>query len=453
MITTLGIFLIPFIALTLVMRSSSFMYVATFFAPFTATSIFHMPSGVPITPFQFFAGLSILFWCVWLLIGKSGIEFKLSLSQIAFLTFLIAVICSSAMPLLIDGKLMISSNTLNDISYERLSFNSSRLKLLFPVLIGSMFAFVLASFLNSKQKVKLAVRVFAASGFFVAIWGLLQFLFQNVLGMEYPHYIFNNSMSKTMQGYLQMINIGGKEFYRISSVTHEPSIFAKNLLPVLALLFTCRAMGAVVFRSSVDVMMIMTILVALILSTSSIGYVGIILIFGLFFLTRTSEVRFGTRMAILLGSLSIVGMASVSILAQAFFTEIVLEKSQSGSFLERILSIETSFGYFLEYPFLGVGWANVTSHDLIMNLLVNTGIIGCVLFLFFVCVLVSKSRSRLKLTSNKKNNFAIHSGVLSGFLVVIICGVVSGLEFYNGGIYVLTGLLFALQRGFYDKRQ
>jgi len=429
------------------------MYIAVFFAPFTATSIFHMPSGVPITPFQLFAGLSILFWCVWLFMGKSGIEFKLSLSKISFLTFLFAVICSSAMPLLIDGNLMISSNILNDISYERLSFNFSRLKLLFPVLIGSAFALVLASYLNSNHKIKLTVKVYVASIFFVAIWGLLQFLFQNVLGMEYPYYIFNNSMSETMQGYLQMINIGGKEFYRISSATHEPSIFAKTLLPALALLFTCRAMGAVVFRSSVDVMMMMTILIALILSTSSIGYVGIILIVVLVFFTGTSQVRFRTRMAILLGSLSAVGMASFSILAQAFFTEIVLEKAQSGSFLDRILSIETSFGYFLEYPILGVGWANVTSHDLTINLLVNTGVIGLISFFFFVCVLVSKSRARLKFTSNNKNNFAIHSGILIGFLVTILCGVLSGLEFYTGGFYILIGLLFSLQRNFYYERR
>ena len=88
-----------------------------------------------------------------------------------------------------------------------------------------------------------------------------------------------------------------------------------------------------------------------------------------------------------------------------------------------------------------------------MNLLVNTGVIGCALFLFFVCVLVSKSRARLKFTSNNKNNAAIHSGVLTGFLVIIICGALSGLEFYTGLSYMLIGLLFALQRGFYDERR
>jgi hypothetical protein len=59
----------------------------------------------------------------------------------------------------------------------------------------------------------------------------------------------------------------------------------------------------------------------------------------------------------------------------------LLNKFTSGSGLDRIFSIRVAFGYFQQFPILGIGWGSATSHDLIVKLLSNVGIIGTFTFL------------------------------------------------------------------------
>jgi hypothetical protein len=44
------------------------------------------------------------------------------------------------------------------------------------------------------------------------------------------------------------------------------------------------------------------------------------------------------------------------------------------------MTISLAFGYFQRYPILGIGWGSATSHDLIVKLLSNVGIVGTILF-------------------------------------------------------------------------
>jgi hypothetical protein len=65
-------------------------------------------------------------------------------------------------------------------------------------------------------------------------------------------------------------------------------------------------------------------------------------------------------------------------------SSVLLDKASSGSALERLMTVQLAFGYFQKYPLLGIGWGSATSHDLLVKLLSNVGILGA--FTFFAAV-------------------------------------------------------------------
>jgi cbb3-type cytochrome oxidase subunit 3 len=67
------------------------------------------------------------------------------------------------------------------------------------------------------------------------------------------------------------------------------------------------------------------------------------------------------------------------------------EKLTSFSALERAESIFISFNLFLYRPLLGYGFAEVTSHDLIVNSLANTGIIATILFVIVFAKIIKNN--------------------------------------------------------------
>jgi len=78
------------------------------------------------------------------------------------------------------------------------------------------------------------------------------------------------------------------------------------------------------------------------------------------------------------------GVVAIGLLSIPVISDVVksalLNKSSSGSGLERLMTIQLAFGYFQKFPILGIGFGSATSHDLIVKLLSNIGIVGTLLF-------------------------------------------------------------------------
>ena len=126
----------------------------------------------------------------------------------------------------------------------------------------------------------------------------------------------------------------------------------------------------------------------------------------------------------------------------------LFEKINSGSTVERLFSIKNAWNYFLQYPILGVGWAMVTSHDLIVNLLVSSGIIGFIVFCLLNIVIIKKSHKLLILSRGQNNHVVmilttLDLGLFIALIVMLIAGIVSGVEFYLGYFYIVYALLIA----------
>jgi hypothetical protein len=227
-------------------------------------------------------------------------------------------------------------------------------------------------------------RVIMISALFISIWGLLQF-FCNVTGIPYPDFIFNNSGSATGKGFMETLDNG---IGRISSTAVEPSVFAQSLIALLPLTLPAWLRRGSVISIPIDRWATLLFLLLLILSTSSTAYLGLFILGALLvaLLMRTRVISRGK--AILLsafGTVTIIGALAVAVISVPFLSDfantVLLSKSSSGSGLERMMTIALAFGYFQQYPILGIGWGSATSHDLLVKLLSNVGIIGTVTFL------------------------------------------------------------------------
>jgi O-antigen ligase len=67
-------------------------------------------------------------------------------------------------------------------------------------------------------------------------------------------------------------------------------------------------------------------------------------------------------------------------LARQVLDTTLFAKAASYSTLERLMTISNSYQVFLQHPLLGIGWMSITSHDLIVNILANAGILGLLSF-------------------------------------------------------------------------
>ena len=129
---------------------------------------------------------------------------------------------------------------------------------------------------------------------------------------------------------------------------------------------------------------------------------------------------------------------------------VIIDKLSSGSGIERVSSVLNSWQYFLMYPIYGVGWSNVTVNDLIVNLLVNTGLIGLISFLALFIFSVMWAMKDIQifinndLINNKYSRLKNHlCGFLISFINLVILGVFTGIEFYMGYFYVILGMVYA----------
>ena len=103
------------------------------------------------------------------------------------------------------------------------------------------------------------------------------------------------------------------------------------------------------------------------------------------------------------------------------------------------------------YPIYGVGWNNVTVNDLIVNLLVNSGLIGLssfmILLLFSIRWPINDLNFLLKNNIIKNSDFIEIQNHLCGYMIsfitLVILGIFTGIEFYLGYFYIVLSMVYA----------
>ena len=360
--------------------------------------------------------------------------------------FLLIAVFSLAMPIYIDGSLAIASPTLGDNSEIPLHFTSHNFTQLLYLAFGLILAICVAHRNLREDYRRETERILMYSGIFVALWGLFQF-FCNVTGLTYPDFIFNNSNSPYAKGFLQTLD--NTDFARISSVCLEPSVFALSLVTLLPLTFPAWLRKGAVISVTIDRLTSILFVVALILSTSSTAYLALILAFLLLgmVLIRTKSISRAQTVGLVVVA-GVLGAGAVVVLFAAvssmsnLVAAALLNKGSSSSALERMMTIQNAFGYFQQYPVLGIGWGSATSHDLIVTLLSSVGIIGAIVFLGAMFYIV---RSDWRLISSLDTPLNLSRAVwFQSFAIFLMTSTIIGFPLVLGNFWIILGMAIAM---------
>jgi len=257
-------------------------------------------------------------------------------------------------------------------------------------------------------------------------------------GIEYPAMIFNTSLSPSavasaarFPGDFQSLT----GIIKISSVSVEPSIFAQVLLVGLSLCLPFAFGTYTLFSRKTDRRIFWLLLLALSITTSSTAYVGLLIIaLTVYFLLIRRGMLKLRYVTVPLAGLIIAALVYKTVpVVHRVLNLALFEKAQSYSSFERLMTIHNAYQAFQEHPLLGLGWASITSHDLIVYILANSGIIGlstftiAMYFMFRALYRSINSRDKsLGLTSLLQMDFSLYvaltvtlfTSITSGFLNV-----------------------------------
>lgn len=354
--------------------------------------------------------------------------------------FLFVSSLSLLMPLYINGRLAIASPIIFDVSETPLFFTAHNVTQLLYLIFGCAIAISVAHHNLRDEEKQETEKVILLSGVVLSVWGLVQFVC-NVTGIPYPFYIFNNSGSVSGRGFLETLDGIG----RISSAAVEPSMFAQSLLTLLPLTLPAWLKRGSVFSVSIDRSCSLLFVALLILSTSSTAYLGLLMLAVLLMvlLLRTHTMSVGralkvTAMAAVAGAtVVVVSVLSIPVVRDVINSALV-GKTVSPSGIERAMTIVLAFGYFQKYPILGIGWGSATSHDLIVRLLSNVGIIGTFVFLgAMYCVLRDSWRALDPLVLPASLSRAVW---FLSFSVFLLTSFVIGFPLAFGNFWLVLGM-------------
>ena len=435
--TLIGCILVPLALFWLVRRPTHLYRALIFFLPFSATSIVNI-GGKGIPAWMFLAAL----WMLRELLPElSSMRFNypknLRRMRFSLVLFCLVAACSLVMPIWLAGQITIESPILFSPDSELLHFDAKNITYLLYLWFGCLFALLLARKNSNRAAFVGTLKIYLSSILFVVIWGIFQWILLKT-GIPYPGFIFNNSATETTRGFGTFLAAGVP---RISSVAVEPSILAQVLLTTLPFVIFTSVLRFPVLSKRLNLWLLFLTAAVLILSTSFTAYIGsaivMLTIVTAFYLTGILRFRH------LLASIAILGTLMLAYVAVPPVTEFVnsqlLTKSESYSGIERIRTIILAYGYFMRSPILGLGWGSVVSHDLVMNLLSNAGIIGLISFLAFVVVV-----SRGLLRSIKSSYFAEEKcwkiAIALSFFTLLLINVFTGFAFVFGHLWLTVGL-------------
>lgn len=417
-ITWLGWALIPAYCYCLVYRPNWLLYSALFFCGFSATAVVNLIDiRFGIQAYQ----LAVIFLLVRLILVA---VFGRFLAKTPFMATSFKILKFYLIFLIID---------IAGVFLGGVGASSTAITQFFHLVFGGTAFFVIAYFSYSHHNMEKLLSILFLGAMFVSIWGLLQFAL-HFTSISYPDYLFNNTSSKNSLAFDAVSE--GLGFFRISSVATEPSMLTKYLIPILG------AMVSIMVDSwrSIDRKIhwkIFMAFAAVLISTSSGGYIGIFAI--LFFVILRVRLLFRRRM-VSIGFFGI--MLLLTALAMRFpdvLDEIIFAKMYTYSFMERMGSIVAGWNIFRQHPFVGIGWGNFEGWDMVIKVMASTGGLGMLVFGYFNYSVVRSASEAMKLRPQGRDSIILRALIVASLLELFQMAIVGFFPAY-GDYWVLFGL-------------
>ena len=443
--TVLGYILIP-VAIITTFFPKWLYRIFVFSALFTASAIANFGEGEGASALQ----VSTFFGALWLarltfeqLSTHRLIVDKRVLPHLAWLAGFISIATLSLMmPVYINGSLVIEPPILGATGDAPLYFTSHNvtqlLYLLFDIIVAAAVAH---ANLNDETRYE-TEKILLCSGLFIALWGLLQFVC-NSTGIPYPYFIFNTSKSVSAMGYLETLGEGATG--RVSSATLEPSFFAQSIVTLLPLTIPAWLRKGQVLSVALDRTASVIFVIALLLCTASTAYLCLaawaFIIIIVRVKTSTLSVRRGVAYLIVGAALCAGAVGAVLVLVPGvanLANLLLINKGSTSSGLERLMTIQFAFGYFEKYPILGIGWGSATSHDLLVFLLANVGIVGAVVFIASMFYVLRTNWRRMERFQSSLE--MSRSAWFQSLLIFLLASTITGFPLVSNNFWVILGV-------------
>ena len=439
--TGIGILIIFAVAM-LRSKGGALLLLFTFFVPFSATAIVNLHSlSFSITPYHLFGGMLVMSALIsWLKCGIGEVSFDFDSPFLWMMTFIIYILVWMFGTAVTGG------------------INIGVLLQTAMLLFGLMVTWALAETINSMAVARKMAITYLLSAMFVALWGIIQGFCLNT-GIQFPDDIFNNSISQGVH-FDQVLKNLDFTVHRISSVTLEPSYFTRFLCP--AVLFTIVLLGEGVGPPRLLRGCLVIFIGAVLLSTSTIGYLGMALA------VAAAVFLYAQRLLPLFGIIG--AAASVVLLSMPKVLETVrlvtVDKGESGSYEIRMQSIENGLQGFFSAPFVGHGWGWYAGtsvhvvHDFLFKMLSSVGVIGTSVFMLYIITGVAQPLAALRRLRSYSSRYAIDAavnievaqlraltlGFAAAFAMIFVLDALATFSYFIGQQWFLLGAMVGLSR-------
>lgn len=274
-------------------------------------------------------------------------------------------------------------------------------KLLFLFSVFPLY-FIASDIINTKEKLIKVVKILVWSGFFVAILGIAQFIFQFIFGLNAtyqfwasyisPLFLGENVTVAVLKNPSWLVNVSGATYLRSIATFPDPhmlSFFLGMLLPFALGLFWK-------FKNKIYLIIFCTMLIADLLTFSRGGYLGLFAgTIGVIFLLLNKLKKENKLKVFVLGFMVATLLIIPGPISERFFSSFNFSE---GSNQGRIETWKKAGEIIINHPFLGVGIGNyaleisatanyrdpIYAHSNYLDIAAETGLLNLFLWLGFL---------------------------------------------------------------------
>ncbi|MGG3233406.1 hypothetical protein ABEP17_07870 [Priestia flexa] len=431
-LTLLVVLIIPFITLR------KHYIIMVFFSVFTATAAININQGsfnISIIPVHIIAAIFAI--RIFLGILKRGLIYKKNLWLGLFviwsaLTVVFLAIVDDYIPSGLTVRRYFSGE-----GYDLVQFSTGNVTQLMYLLFGYLIYFVTVEFIMStKNPIKLVQKTLATliyAACFICLIGIYEMV-AKYLGLPFMT-IFRN-----FTGVVEYTN------YRISSVAHEPSMFAYFIIISVALCYFYGELSVREKLNQYNVFFLSFLILIGLFSTSTTFLLGftVFLIFTLNYYVKKHKLNIFISVKTYFSFTTIV-LLSFWLLNIPFIREKTLGRAietlsfNNFSGADRLEKVIHHLEAFQHSPLVGLGFGTARSYDGFTTLLVNLGIIGFTFFLLFIISSIYRLNKISKVPINNLSTIA--KGLLVGFICWFAMFMIAVPEIYFIYIWILFALI------------
>lgn len=404
-----------------------------FFIPFNATVVFFTPDKTAVNlPFLLFFFAAIAFFLrrathSKFYLPKQNKTIYLWIVLIAFIALI-----SQIMPFIINGKFNVLDRYNSEVYWAKeypLYPSIQWITQMLYFIIGLLVVFVISTTYKTLDNIKRALKLLLSGIAFMVFWGWIGDI-TYFLNIPYPN-LFNQIGMNEFGVHIY------KGFPRMAGTTMEASYFAQMLIPITPYFYWFHQQQSQnVLSKSFNKNMYILCLITLPIAITTTGIFGFFLVTGFWL---KNNLRFYSKRS---KYFLVVLYLTIIVVSVFFAIQYLINISGTYSGIERFKTVVLGTEYFLEYPILGLGWGVFPTYDLIINLLVNFGILGTIPFLIFMYNTFIRLKKKMK--DKKNEHYPLFIAAIESFVLILVVSQLSGFIYHSQYFWLYIGLAVSI---------